>query len=185
MVPSQRRSQPCCRRTPLLAGVKYQFALQTHSYACPPLTFTPQRGIPSTLTTKKCLYFDPDGIGARALDIPVTKSLHGVAERVTLECLESFVQGRQRIRGCKVGVTRNNRRYFYMVYTKHRKTQVNSAIVEESRNCESWGGPLVVMRLDAMTATRLVSITSKSHREIAMQAVAKCVSLLIAKHRSS
>ena len=130
-------------------------------------------------TTKKCLYFDPDGIGARTVDIPMLRSILGVAEHVTLESLESFFQGRQRIRGCKVGVTKNNRRHFYMVYTKHRKTQVNSAIMEESGNRESWDGPLVVMRLDSVTATRLVSITSKSHREIAILAVAKYVSLLI------
>jgi hypothetical protein len=139
--------------------------------------------MPSAHTTKKCLYFDPDGIGAQTVDIPMMRNLLGVAEYVTLESIDSFFQGRQRIRGCKVGVTRNNRRYFYMVYTKHRKTQVNSAIMEESGNREFWHGPLVVMRLDAVTATRLVSITSKSHREIAILAVAKYVPSLIPEHR--
>lgn len=92
-----------------------------------------------------------------------------------MECLDSFAQGRERIRGCKVGVTKNNRRYFCMVYTKYCKTQTNSSITEESGNRESWNGPLVVVRLDAVSATRLVSITSRFHREISVQAVAKCV----------
>lgn len=142
-----------------------------------------RQGTPSVHTTRKSLHFDPDGIGARALAIPVLSSVHSIAEYVTLESLEPFVRGRQRIRGCKVGVTKNNRRHFYVGYTKHRKTQVNSAIMEESGNRESWNGPLVVMRLDAISATRLVSITSKSHREIAIQAVAKCVFPFIARRR--
>ena len=157
---------------------KFPVRIQIYLYVHPSLTCTIQHGTPLAHTTKKCLYFDPDGIGARTIDIPMLRSLLGVAEHVNLESLESFFQGRQRIRGCKVGVTRNNRRHFYMVYTKHRKTQVNSAIMEESRNREYWDGPLVVMRLDAVTATRLVSITSKSHREIAILAVAKYVFLL-------
>lgn len=107
--------------------------------------------------------------------MPVLSSLYGLAECATLECLDSFVRGRERTRGCKVGVTKNNRRYFYMVYTKRRRSQVNSAITEESRGNESWNGPLVVMRLDTASATRLVSITSRSHREIAIQAAAKYV----------
>ena len=145
----------------------------------PLLMRTFQLGMPSVYATKKCLYFDPDGIGARTMGVPVLSSLRGTAECVRLECLGQFLRGSGRIRGCKVGVTRNSRRYFYMVYTKHWKTQVNSSIMEESGNRESWNGPLVVMRLDAVSATRLVSITSKSHREVAIQAVAKCVFLLV------
>ena len=62
-----------------------------------------------------------------------------------------------------------------MVYTKYRKNTVNCSIREESGNQESWKGPLVVVRLDATSAKRFVSITSKSHRDIAIQAVAKWV----------
>lgn len=102
-------------------------------------------------------------------------SLQTVTEYVTLECIDPFLHGRELIRGCKVGVTRNHRRYFYMVYTKYRKNTVNCSIREESGNQESWKGPLVVMRLDATSATRLVSITSKTHKEAAIQAVAKWV----------
>ena len=94
-------------------------------------------------------------------------------ECAALECIEPFIQGRELIRGCKVGVTRNHHRYFYMVYTKYQKKTVNCSIREESGNRESWCGPLVVMRLDANSATRLVSITSKSHKDTAIQAVAK------------
>jgi len=94
-----------------------------------------------------------------------------------LEYLDPFFEGRELIRGCKVGVTKNHRRYFYMIYTKYRRNTVNCSIREESGNRESWNGPLVAMRLDATSATRLVSITSKSHKDIAIQAVAKWVSL--------
>jgi len=102
-----------------------------------------------------------------------------MAEYATLECLEPFIQGRELIRGCKVGVTRNNRRHFYMVYTKYRRSQVNSAVREESGNLESWCGPLVVMRLDAFSGARLVSITTKYHKETAIKAAAKWVFLTI------
>jgi hypothetical protein len=101
-----------------------------------------------------------------------------------LECVGPFLRGRERIRGCKVGITRNRRRYFYMVYTKYRKTEVNYAIMDESGNQGSWKGPLVVMRLDAMSATRLVSITSKVHEDMAMQVVAKYVFLVTVSHPS-
>lgn len=60
-----------------------------------------------------------------------------------------------------------------MVYTKYRKSQINHAIREGSGNLEGWRGPLVVMRLDALSGTRLVSVTTKAHKEAAMQAVAK------------
>lgn len=63
-----------------------------------------------------------------------------------------------------------------MIYTKYRKTEINYAIIEESGNQGSWKGPLVVMRLDAVSATRLVSITSKTHKDLAIQAVAKYAS---------
>lgn len=126
-------------------------------------------------STKKSIYFDPDGIRGRTLAIPVASSLQTVTEYAMLEYLEPFFRGRELIRGCKVGVTRNNRRYFYMIYTKYQRNIVNCSIREESGNRESWSGPLVVMRLDATSATRLVSITSKSHKDIAIQAVAKWV----------
>lgn len=129
-------------------------------------------------TTKKSLYFDPDGISAKKLAIPVVSSLHNTAEHATLECLEPFFRGRERVRGCKIGITRNHRRYFYMIYTKYRKTEINYAVMEESGNQGSWKGPLVVMRLDTTSATRLVSITSKAHKDLAIQAVARCASLL-------
>ena len=128
-------------------------------------------------TVKKSLYFDPAGIGVRRLAIPVVSSLHDTAEHATLECLGPFFRGRERIRGCKVGITKNHRRYFYMVYTKYRRTEINYAIMEESGNQGSWKGPLVVMRLDATSATRLVSITSKTHKDLAIQAVARYASL--------
>ena len=124
-------------------------------------------------TVKKSLYFDPDGIGAKSLVIPVASSLHDAAEHATLECLGPFLQGRERIRGCKVGITENHRRYFYMIYTKYRKSEVNYAIMEESKNRGSWKGPLVVMRLDTTSATRLVSITSRTHKDLAMRAIAR------------
>ena len=72
-----------------------------------------------------------------------------------------------------MGVTRDHRRHFYMVYTKYQKNTINYSIREESGNRESWGGPLVVMRLDTNSATRLVSITSKSHKDMAIEAIAK------------
>ena len=103
-----------------------------------------------------------------------------MTEYATLECVEPFFQGKELVRGCKVGVTENRRRYFYMIYTKYRKNAVNYSILEESGDQESWGGPLIVMRLDVASATRLVSITSKSHRDIAIQAVAKLVLLATA-----
>ena len=137
------------------------------------LICTPQRETPCVHSAKKCIYFDPDGIRARALAIPVVSSLQTMKECAMLECIEPFLQGRELIRGCKVGVTRNHRRYFYMVYTKYQRNTSNCSIREESGNRESWNGPLVVMRLDANSATRLVSITSKSHKDIAIQAVAK------------
>ena len=139
----------------------------------PSLICNLQRGTPSAYTAKKCIYFDPNGIRARALTIPVVSDLQSAKESVTLECIGPFLQGRELIRGCKVGVTRNHHRYFYMVYTKYQKNTLNCSIREESGNRESWGGPLVVMRLDTNSATRLVSITSKSHKDIAIQAVAK------------
>lgn len=129
-------------------------------------------------TVKKSLYFDPDGIGAKNLAIPVVSSLHGAAEYATLECLGPFLRGRERIRGCKVGITENRRRHFYMIYTKYRKTEINYAIMEESKNQGSWKGPLVVMRLDTTSATRLVSITSRTHKDLAIRAIAKYDSLL-------
>ena len=60
--------------------------------------------------------------------IPVVSSLQTVKEYATLECIGSFLQGRELIRGCKIGVTRNHRRYFYMVYTKYQKNTVNCSI---------------------------------------------------------
>lgn len=62
-----------------------------------------------------------------------------------------------------------------MIYTKYRRSQVNFSIREESGNLESWCGPLVVMRLDTFSGTRLVSITTKDDRETAIKAAAKYV----------
>ena len=139
------------------------------------LTHVPQRGTPHIHSSKKCCYFDPDAIRIRTLDIPVASSPLTVTEYAVLERLEPFRQGRELVRGCKVGITRNNRRHFYMVYTKYRRGQINYAILEEYGGVESWRGPLVVMRLDALSATRLVSISTKAHKEAAIMAVAKWV----------
>jgi hypothetical protein len=147
------------------------------------LTCPSQHNIPSVHSSKRCLYFDPDGIRARTRDIPVASSL--CAEYATLEILEPFLQGRELIRGCRVGVTRNNRRHFYMIYTKYRRGQVNCAVQEESRNLVRWCGPLVVMRLDAFSGGRLVSITTKDHKETAIKAVAKCVFSVIVNSGST
>jgi hypothetical protein len=147
------------------------------------LTCPSQHNIPSTHSSKRCLYFDPDGIRARTLAIPVASGLG--AEYAALEILEPFLQGRELIRGCRVGVTRNNRRCFYMIYTKYRRSQVNCAVQEESRNLGSWCGPLVVMRLDTFSGGRLVSITTKDHKETAIKAVAKCVFSVIVSSGST
>ena len=134
---------------------------------------------------KRSLYFDPDGVGVQKLGIPVVSSLHNAAEHAELESLEPFASGRERIRGCKVGIRRNQRRHFYMIYTKYRRTDTNYAIIEESGNQESWNGPLVVMRLDTASATRLVSITSKTHKDMAIQAVARYVFYTIVPYSCS
>lgn len=73
----------------------------------------------------------------------------------------------------------NQRRHYFMVYTKYRRSQENISVRDESGGMESWKGPVVVMRLDTRSATRLVSVTSRVHHELAIKAIARYVELVV------
>jgi len=122
---------------------------------------------------KRGIYFDPDGTRATFVGIPITNSRRSSDQRAVLELLDTFCSGREIVRGCRVSVTRHQQRHYYMVYTKYRRNQENISVREESRGLESWKGPVVVMRLDTRSATRLVSVTSRVHRELAIKAIAR------------
>lgn len=122
---------------------------------------------------KRGLYFDPDGTCAMFVNIPITNGRYGGDQFATLELLGPFHGGRELVRGCRVCVTRHQRRHYYMVYTKYRRSQENVSVREESGGQENWKGPVVVMRLDTPSATRLVSVTSRVHRELAISAIAR------------
>ena len=122
---------------------------------------------------KRGLYFDPDGTRATIVNIPVTNSSCGSGQFASLELLSPFRSGRELVRGCRVRVTRHHQRHYYMVYTKYRRDRENISVREESGGQGSWKGPVVVMRLDTRSATRLVSVTSRVHRELAIAAIAR------------
>ena len=122
---------------------------------------------------KRCLYFDPYGTRAAFVDMSITNSRRSGDQFALLELLGPFRGGRELVRGCRVCVTQHQRRHYYMVYTKYRRSQENVSVREESRGQESWNGPVVVMRLDTRSATRLVSMTNKVHRELAIRAIAR------------
>jgi hypothetical protein len=127
---------------------------------------------------KRSIYFDPEGIGATAVTIPVLDSLFSSDQFVSLESLDPFSRGREAIRGCKVCVVDQQQRDFYIVFTKYRMRIVNFAINGESNGQESWRGPMLVMRLDKLTATRIVSVSNKAHRDSAIKAAAMYVLLI-------
>jgi len=122
---------------------------------------------------KRCLYFDPDGACATSISVSVTNSLSSSDQFAMLELLDPFVGGRELVRGCRVRVVWHQQRHYFMVYTKYRRSQENISVRDESGGQESWKGPVVVMRMDTRSATRLVSITSRIHRELAIRAVAR------------
>jgi hypothetical protein len=105
--------------------------------------------------------------------IPVFDNVFSSDQFVALETLEAFSYGRETIRGCKVCVLSQHKRFFYVVFSKYRRGSVNFAIKGESSDQETWRGPLVVMRLDNLTAKRIVSISNKSHKELAITAVSR------------
>lgn len=122
---------------------------------------------------KRGVYFDPDGIRASTATIPVFDNVFSSDQFVALETLGAFSRGREAIRSCKVCVISQQKRFFYVVFSKYQKGWVNFAVKGQSFDEESWRGPLVAMRLDGLTAKRIVSISSKYHRELAIEAVAK------------
>jgi len=124
---------------------------------------------------KRCLYFDPDGTCATFVDIPVTNSCSSDDQFAMLELLDPFLSGRELVHGCRVRVAWDQRHHYYMVYTKYRRSQENISVRDESNGQESWKGPVVVMRLDTRSATRLVSMTSGIHRELAIRAMARYI----------
>jgi len=122
---------------------------------------------------KRGIYFDPNGIRATITTIPVFDNIFSSDQFVALETLAAFSRGREAIRGCKVCVIKQQKRFFYVIFSKYRRGLVNFAIKGESTDQETWRGPLVVMRLDTQTASRVVSISSKFHRELAITAAAR------------
>lgn len=124
---------------------------------------------------KRSIYFDPEGFRASAVTVPVVDSLFSSDQFVVLESLDPFSRGPGAIRGCKVCIADQQRQNFYLVFTKYRKKAINFAIKGESDGQETWGGPLLVMRLDKLTATRIVSISNKAHKDSAIKAAARYV----------
>lgn len=107
------------------------------------------------------------------MTIPVFSNVFSSDQFVALETLEAFSCGRETIRGCKVCVLSQQKRFFYVVFSKYRRGTINFAVKGQSLDQETWRGPLVVMRLDNQTAKRIVSISNKSHKELAITAMTK------------